>query len=467
MTAQVDATAEREHARRHAQRGAFLGFFVDMFDIYLPIIVLAPAIEYFISPDLSASAAALVTGMIFAATLVGRPLGALLFGRYADTRGRKRATVVAVSGFGILTVMVGLLPGYEAWGITSVVAFVVLRFVIGVFVGGEYTAASPLAMEYSPQEKRGINGGLIMTGFPLAYVAVALITLVMLQVAPADGLGSPYVQWGWRIPFFIGGLLALGFVVYYLRSVRESELFQASGGGNPVKDLFSGENRRNFFQVFILMTGFWLSLNCVTAILPGLMTSELGMSGTQITITLVIAYLCTTVGYIVAANLSQRIGRRPFLIVWGGVAGGIGTAVYAILLVDHPGEHGRHHRAGDRAGPAGDLELGPGHGLHQREVPHRRARNRLRAGLQPGGRHPVVLRVLPGLAVCLHAVRVDRATAAGHRRRADHRRRCDGSGDQGRGLRGGRPRRSHRRMTADPRNAGGTTQPPRRDMLTP
>jgi MFS family permease len=336
MTAQVQTNAEREHARKHAQRGAFLGFFVDMFDIYLPIIVLAPAIEYFISPDLSASAAALVTGMIFAATLVGRPLGALLFGRYADTRGRKRATVVAVSGFGILTVVVGLLPGYETWGITSVVAFVVLRFVIGVFVGGEYTAASPLAMEYSPREKRGINGGLIMTGFPLAYVAVALITLVMLQIAPADGLGSPYVQWGWRIPFFVGGLLALGFVVYYLRSVRESELFEASGGGNPVKDLFSGENRRNFLQVFILMTGFWLSLNCVTAILPGLMTSELGMSGTEITLALVVAYLCTTVGYIVAANLSQRIGRRPFLIAWGFVAGGIGTVVYAILLATTP-----------------------------------------------------------------------------------------------------------------------------------
>ncbi|MGH3354351.1 MAG: MFS transporter [Nocardioidaceae bacterium] len=334
-TTQVHAT-DREHARRHAQRGAFLGFFVDMFDIYLPIIVLAPAIQYFISPDLSDSATAIVTGMIFAATLVGRPLGALIFGRYADTRGRKKATVVAVSGFGILTVVVGLLPGYESWGIASVVVFVALRFVIGVFVGGEYTAASPLAMEYSPREKRGINGGLIMTGFPLAYVTVALITLVMLQIAPADGLGSPYVQWGWRIPFFIGGLLALGFVVYYVRSVSESELFNASGGGNPVKNLFSGENRRNFLQVFTLMTGFWLSLNCVTAILPGLMTSELGMSGTEVTMTLIIAYLCVTATYIVAANTAQRIGRRPFLMAWGGVAGVVGTVVYAFLLATTP-----------------------------------------------------------------------------------------------------------------------------------
>lgn len=336
MTQTGQGTPEHEHARKHAQRGAFFGFFVDMFDIYLPIIVLAPAIGYFISPDLSPSATAIITGMIFAATLVGRPLGALLFGRYADTKGRKNATVVAVSGFGILTVVVGLLPGYESWGIASVIVFVALRFVIGIFVGGEYTAASPLAMEYSPREKRGLNGGLIMTGFPLAYVVVAVITLIMLQIAPAGGINSPYVQWGWRIPFFIGGALALAFVVYYLRSVRESELFESSSGGTPVKDLFSGQNRKNFIQVFVLMTGFWLSLNCVTAILPGLLTSELGLTGTQVTTTLIVAYLVVAVGYVIAAVISQRVGRRPFLMVWGGIAGIGGTAVYALLLAMKP-----------------------------------------------------------------------------------------------------------------------------------
>lgn len=336
-TATTEPSAVRARNQKSAQRGAFLGFFVDMFDIYLPIIVLAPAIGYFVSPDLSPSATALVTGMIFAATLVGRPLGALLFGRYADTRGRKRATVVAVGGFGALTVVVGLLPGYETWGIASVVIFILLRFVIGIFVGGEYTAASPLAMEYSPKEKRGLNGGLIMTGFPLAYVAVALITLVMLQIAPAGGIDSPYVQWGWRIPFFLGGLLALGFVVYYLRNVEESELF-ASGGGSksPVRDLFTGDNRKNFIQVFVLMSGFWLTLNCVTAILPGVLTGELGLTGTENSLTLIVAYLVVAGFYVVAAVVSQRTGRRPFLMAWGVLSAVGGTGVYALLLVIRP-----------------------------------------------------------------------------------------------------------------------------------
>ena len=144
-------TAAHEDKAKRAVRGAFFGFFVDMFDIYLPVVVLAPAIKYFVSPDLSDSATSLVTGAIFAATLVGRPVGAAIFGHFADRVGRKKMTIVSVSGFGILTVLIGCLPGYATWGIASVVLFIALRFIVGVFVGGEYTAASPLAMEYSPK----------------------------------------------------------------------------------------------------------------------------------------------------------------------------------------------------------------------------------------------------------------------------------------------------------------------------
>src|ERR1700760_2737169 len=149
-----DAHAEHDEKARRAIRGAFFGFFVDMFDIYLPVVVLAPAIKYVVSPQLSASATSLVTGAIFAATLVGRPVGALIFGHFADRLGRKRATIVSVTGFGILTIVIGCLPGSASWGVVSVVLFIALRFIVGVFVGGEYTSASPLAMEYSKKEER-------------------------------------------------------------------------------------------------------------------------------------------------------------------------------------------------------------------------------------------------------------------------------------------------------------------------
>jgi MFS family permease len=200
---------------KSAIKGAWLGFSVDMFDVYLPVVVLAPALIYFLSPEMSATSAAIIGGSIFAATLIGRPLGALIFGSYADRIGRRKTAMIAVGGFGVATLLMAFLPGYQQLGITAVIIFVALRFVDGIFLGGEYTAASPLAMEHCPKEKRGYYGALIMTGFPLAYAAISLLTFLLLLVIPAGGLDSPYVQWGWRIPFVFGALIAFAFVAYY------------------------------------------------------------------------------------------------------------------------------------------------------------------------------------------------------------------------------------------------------------
>lgn len=328
----------REEKGRKAIKGAFFGFYVDMFDIYLPVIVLAPAINYFVSPELSDAQTSLITGAIFAATLIGRPIGALIFGHHADKLGRKRATLISVSGFGVLTVVLGCLPGYETLGMTAVVLFVLLRFLIGIFVGGEYTAASPLAMEYSPKEKRGINSARVMLGFPLAYVTISTLTLIMLQVAPDGAPDSAYSVWGWRIPFFVGGLLALAFVVYFSRQVEESDVFEADEDAPaPVKQLFeSREAVVGFAQVFLLMTGFWLSLNAVTALMPSVLKDTVGLSGTQSSVTLIIAFAILTGGYLAAGSLSQRVGRRRFMIAYGLWAAVVGTTFYYVLLSTKP-----------------------------------------------------------------------------------------------------------------------------------
>jgi MFS family permease len=324
------AASSSEERTQRAVRGAFFGFFVDMFDIYLPVVVLTPAIKYFVSPDLSDSATALVTGMIFASTLVGRPVGALIFGHYADRIGRKRSTLISVTGFGILTIAIGCLPGYAVGGTAAIVAFIALRFIVGVFVGGEYTSASPLAMEYSRKEDRGPNSARIMLGFPLAFLSISALTLLVLQFAPSGDATSPYSVWGWRIPFFVGGILALAFVRYFARQVEESEVFEKSEKSQdaPIKQLLARDTIGHFGQVFVLMTGFWLSLNTVTAILPGILKDPIGLSATQASFALMVAAAVNAVGYLTVGHLAQRFGRRPFLIAWGISAAVLGTFVY-------------------------------------------------------------------------------------------------------------------------------------------
>ena len=98
----------------NAIRAGVLAFFVDQFDIYLPVLVLAPVLAYFQPSDIGASPAAILSAAIFASTLIFRPVGAAIFGHLADTTGRKRATLIAVAGFGIVTLLIACLPGHGA-----------------------------------------------------------------------------------------------------------------------------------------------------------------------------------------------------------------------------------------------------------------------------------------------------------------------------------------------------------------
>jgi MFS family permease len=318
---------------KSAVRGAFIGFFVDMFDIYLPIVVLQPALIYFVAPEMGTVEKSVIAGSIFAATLIGRPIGSFIFGHFGDVIGRRRTAIIAAAGFGVVTLLMALLPGYQELGIAAVIIFVALRLIDGIFLGGEYTAANPLAMEYSPKEKRGLYSAFVMSGYPLAFATISAITTVLLFLLPAGHINSPYVQWGWRIPFLIGAALAFAFLIYFVRSVRESEIFEQSGGSEaPLKALFRGQNLSNFLQVFVLMSGFWLTLQTTAAILPGLLGDPVGLSKTNQTITLVVANVVLAGGYVAAGVISQKTGRRPFLIASGLVMAVIGTFLYYLLL---------------------------------------------------------------------------------------------------------------------------------------
>ncbi|MFD5572917.1 MFS transporter [Streptomyces cadmiisoli] len=294
---------------------AQVGLFIDMFDVYLPIVVLAPAAIYFEPHDISTAANRILTAAVFAATVLGRPLGALIFGRLSDTSGRRRATLISLVGFGLTTLAIATLPGYQQAGLFSIIALIALRFIDGIFLGGQYTAAAPLALEHAPTRKRGLYGAIIMTGFPAAYCSIALITLVLLHIIPAGDINSPYVTWGWRIPFVIGGLLALGLAVWCRRNLEESPVWKERKRAehHPLRELFQGANLRGFLQIFTQMSGVWLAFNMVGAVLPGVLQTKVPV-GTM-TLILVLAYATLIPAYLLAGQLSQRIGRRPFFLI--------------------------------------------------------------------------------------------------------------------------------------------------------
>jgi MFS family permease len=322
---------------RAAVRGGTLAYFVDQFDIYLPIVVLAPATLYFQSANLSASTTALLSSLVFASTLIGRPLGAVIFGHFADTIGRKRTTLVAVGGFGVITLATACLPGHETIGTWSVGLLIALRFVDGVFLGGEYTTAVPLAMEWSPKHKRGLYASLITMTSPGAYVVIAAITLLMLQLLPSAGLHSAYVQWGWRVPFGVGALLSAALFRYYLTQVHEppSELTGERHKLPFVRLLV--KYPRALAQVFVLMTGTWLATNMEAAVTPAQLKAHLALSSKEVTLTMLVMNAAAAAAYPLFGLLSQRIGRRRFYIGYGLTMVVIGAGSYTLLMESHGG----------------------------------------------------------------------------------------------------------------------------------
>jgi len=279
--------------------------------------------------------AALAASLILTGSMLGRPLGSIIFGSLSDRIGRKPVTAITVSGFGLCTIFMGLLPGYATWGVVSLYLLIALRFIAGIFLGGEYTAANVLAMEGATKEKRGLYSGIIQSGYPVAFLLIAILTFTMLHFFPLQGgVDSPYMTIGWRIPFFIGGGFALLFILPFRATISESKLWiRAEKRRNPFKLVMGGANLRHFMQVFVVVTGLWFTgIGAAGGVLPGVLIRVVHLNPQVMTQVMMV---CSTVligGYIWAGALSQTFGRRNVLVACGVLAGTVGVYCYYLLL---------------------------------------------------------------------------------------------------------------------------------------
>ncbi|MHA7179810.1 MFS transporter [Arthrobacter sp. MDB2-24] len=317
-----------ERRARHAVRGGILGNFVDQFDIFLPVIALAPAASTLLGAENVIAAA----GLVFTATLIGRPLGAAVFGPIADRVGRTAVTKVALAGIAATTLLIAAVPGHEVLGWGTVALILALRFLGGVFLGGEYTSAVPLAMEWSAPRRRGLASGLIMAMSPVANATIAALVLVLLAVL---GPGS-YAAWGWRVPFVVGGILALVMLGYYRRQVADAPVARVAVP-LPLRDVLVGPDRRVFLQTFTLMTGLWLLTYMAIPTLTAELTRAGTFDGRGVTFALLCATAVSAVAMALCGHLSTFLGRRRFFVGFGVLAAVLAPVCFlSIFAVEGP-----------------------------------------------------------------------------------------------------------------------------------
>lgn len=277
--------------QRHTVLASFLGWTLDAFDFFLLVFVLG---------DIAADFQVDHTRVTFAIllTLMARPIGALLFGRLADRYGRKPVLMVDVVMFSVLELACAFAP--------SLTVLLVLRFLFGIAMGGEWGIGASLAMETVPAKARGAVSGLLQSGYPCGYFLGALAYWLVFSVF---GLG-------WRAMFVVGALPAL--LVLYLRAkVPESPTWQASRESHARRgalEAMRGHGRR-FVYMMLLMAAFNMFSHGSQDMYPTFLKSQMHFDTGTVAVLTMLLNAGAIVGGLTFGSWSERVGRRRAMVV--------------------------------------------------------------------------------------------------------------------------------------------------------
>jgi hypothetical protein len=293
-----------------------LGTVFEWYDFYLYGSLAAIISKQFFS-GVNPTAGFIFALLAFAAGFAVRPFGAIFFGRLGDLVGRKYTFLVTILIMGLSTFIVGILPNYATIGVAAPVILILLRLLQGLALGGEYGGAATYVAEHSPRGKRGAYTSWIQT---TATMGLFLSLLVILGCRIWLGT-ERFEAWGWRIPFLVS-LVLLGVSVWIRLRLNESPLFQqmkaeGKGSKNPLRESFA--NRDNLKVVLIALFGLtagqavvWYTGQFYTLFF---LTQILKVDPQPANLMIAASLLIGTPFFLVFGSLSDRIGRKPIIML--------------------------------------------------------------------------------------------------------------------------------------------------------
>ena len=216
----VTAAAEERRQLRRAVVASTVGTSIEWYDFFLYSTATTLVFAKLFFPKSDPAVATLNVFLIYAVGFIARPIGAAIFGHYGDRIGRKATLIATLLLMGIATFLIGFVPSYASIGIWGALLLVVLRFVQGVGVGGEWGGSVLLSMEWGHKGRRGLIASWPQFGVPVGLFLANGALLIMSNIA-----GKGFLTWGWRVPFYFSiVLVAVG--LYVRLRVFETPLFQ-------------------------------------------------------------------------------------------------------------------------------------------------------------------------------------------------------------------------------------------------
>jgi metabolite-proton symporter len=313
------------------------GNLVEWYDFYVySFTSLYFAAKFFPSEDPTAQL--LSAAAVFAVGFLMRPLGGWLFGRLADRRGRKTSLLLSVLIMCVGSLAIAVLPTHAAIGAAAPLLLLIIRMVQGLALGGEYGATATYMSEVSVAHRRGYYASYQYVTLIGGQLVALLVVVLLQQLLSEDAIRA----WGWRAPFAIGGVLAI--VVLYLRTTLHETVarHERNDDAGTLKAL--AKHSRALLIVLGITAGGSLLFYTFTTYMQKYLVNTAGMSTKTASLVMTAALLIYMAMQPVFGLLSDRIGRRRCLLLFGGLAtvstypilaalGAVASPLLALLLV--------------------------------------------------------------------------------------------------------------------------------------
>ncbi|NEW69902.1 MFS transporter [Streptomyces rhizosphaericus] len=334
---------------------SFIGTTIEWYDYLVFGLATVLVFNPLFFPTLDPLAGTLAGFATLAVAFLARPLGGLVFGHFGDRIGRKKMLVLSVVMMGSGTFAVGLLPTYDAIGIWSPVLLVVLRFIQGFAVGGEWGGAVIMSLEHAPADRRAFFASFPQSGVPAGTFLSTGAMFLVTTVVPEEQL----LSWGWRVPFLCSAILIVIGLYLRLHVTESPEFLELQERGDvikvPAREIFAAHKRALVVgmlcmlapnTIFYLATTFFLSYGPVNLHLSRhlVLTALLVAAAVEVVTLPLFAMIADRTGaknFLIAGCAALAIGAFPvFLLFDTGTVVGVVAAFLLALPVLHASVYG-------------------------------------------------------------------------------------------------------------------------------